>query len=123
MRFHCPDGKVGVTVVGIHNCIVLYPDGYKGTKASDRDGETFNSLAAWTEAENAGVVCLASAIYREGSDVGNTSGVAGHYWSSTPYDSYKAYDLNSTSRTYDLLASGVKNRSQGCSVRLVTDVK
>lgn len=47
-----------VTVVGVEDCLIIYPDGYTGTKVTDGDTALYNDSATWAQAQNAGVVCL-----------------------------------------------------------------
>ena len=47
-----------VTVVGVEDCLIIYPDGYMGTKVTDGDTALYNDSATWAQAQNAGVVCL-----------------------------------------------------------------
>lgn len=48
-----------VTVVGVKDCLIIYPDGYTGTKVTDDNRTTlYNDSATWAQAQNAGVVCL-----------------------------------------------------------------
>lgn len=48
-----------VTVVGVEDCLIIYPDGYTGTKVTDDNRTTlYNDSATWAQAQNAGVVCL-----------------------------------------------------------------
>ena len=47
-----------VTVVGVEDCLIIYPDGYTGTKVTDGDTALYNDSDTWAQAQNAGVVCL-----------------------------------------------------------------
>lgn len=47
-----------VTVVGVEDCLIIYPDGYTGTKVTDGNTALYNDSATWAQAQNAGVVCL-----------------------------------------------------------------
>lgn len=73
----------GVTVMGKTNCVILYPDGYTGTKVDNNDTESFDTESEWSVAQSAGVVCLPAAGYRTGSAV-YVTGTEGRYWSSDP---------------------------------------
>lgn len=66
---------------------------------------------------NGNSIFLLAAGYRDGSSLGYV-GSKGFYWSSTPYDSYRAYYLNFSS-----VGQGMYNyhRSYGQSVRLVAE--
>ena len=48
-----------VTVVGVEDCLIIYPDGYTGTKVTDENRTTlYNNSTTWAQAQDAGVVCL-----------------------------------------------------------------
>ena len=49
----------GVTVAGTPNCVVIYPDGYTGTKATNANKTTIYATAEdWAQAQSAGAVCF-----------------------------------------------------------------
>ncbi len=80
---------------------------------------THNSytLAQWAQMEAAGAVFLPAAGYRDGTNV-NDVGYGG-YWSSTPYNEYRAYYMYFYSN--GLYATISNFRSSGFSVRPVQD--
>ena len=106
--------KYGVTVCEKANCLILAPDDFEGTIAESYDA------AAWATAEAAGLVCLPAAGYRNGSDV-NSVGSGGRYWSSSAFNLRNAYRVESKSDSVTPDSYGT--RSNGFSVRLVTEVK
>lgn len=55
----------GVTVNGVEDCVVLYPDGYSGTKVNTMDSSTYNSEEAYFAATAEGIVFLPMTGYRE----------------------------------------------------------
>ena len=99
------------SVMGKIDCIVLYPDGYSGSK--DEDFTTVESVDA---ASNAGIVFLPAAGSRDSSILYDV-GVYGFYWSSSQDG------VNSCFLAFDL--DGIRFSSwsgeDGFSVRLVTD--
>lgn len=113
--------KLEVTVCGKDNCIVLLPDDWSGDA---NDLESNYDYVGWKHMEEAGAVCLPAAGYRTGN-VGDTVihnvGSNGYYWSSTPYGSLIAYDLNFNSGNVNPAYDYV--RSRACAVRLVTESK
>ena len=110
----------GVTVAGLTNCTVLYPDGFSGTKVSNGDLTSYDTASEWEAAQSEEVVCLPSVGARSGASVSNV-GVLGNYWSSTPYDSNNAYIVYFSSS--NLLPGSNNKRDYGYAVRLVTDAK
>ncbi|MCQ2084253.1 MAG: fimbrillin family protein [Bacteroidaceae bacterium] len=126
--------KYGVTVCGKTNCLVLLPDDWKwgenGVGTDWQDGgypETSTDKVTWQTMETAGAVCLPAAGYRIGMPgiptpaLVNNVGDYGYYWSASPYDFIRAYDLRFYSDNVDPLNSDARDRAQ--SVRLVTEVK
>lgn len=129
----------GVTVMGKTNCVILYPDGYTGTKVDNNDTESFDTESEWSAAQNAGVVCLPAAGYRTGSAV-YVTGTEGRYWSSTPKategltleqeegkDVENGSDSDSYAKTLQFTSSSVNPANEGTryvgrSVRLVSNV-
>ncbi len=62
---------VGVTVAGTLNCVVIYPDGYTGTKVTSENRTTmYASAEDWALAEATGAVCL---ITDNGTEVHNNT--------------------------------------------------
>lgn len=121
--------RKGVTVMGRKNCIVLYPDGYQGTKVEDFNTETFNVESAYNEATAAGIVFLAANGNTGVSGLPTES--AGIYWSSTPNPGSVDYahvlyfqSLEDKAGWLDRYVNPKGNypRSAGCSVRLVRDI-
>ena len=106
--------KCGVTVCGKANCLVIAPDSFTGTIESSYDA------ASWTDAEEAGLVCLPAAGRRNGETVSKAEGL-GYYWSSSVYDESRAYGVAFGSD--GVYADGSFVRSRGFSVRLVKDVE
>lgn len=105
--------KIGRTystgiIYGGKNGLVIYPDDYTG----DRISGTITELPE-------GVVFLPAAGFRRGSNV-FADGEYGYYWSSTEkgYDSAWYMYFTNASAEYQIF----KERSDGQSVRLVTDV-
>ncbi|MBQ0080705.1 MAG: Ig-like domain-containing protein [Alistipes sp.] len=48
-----------VTVVGVTDCVIIYPDAYTGEKVTDENRTTlYNDSSTWTQAQIDGVVCL-----------------------------------------------------------------
>ena len=89
--------------------VVLYPDDYTGSVYAGSDWSTF---------EAAGCVFLPTAGFRNGTSVGSVD-FYGNYWSSTPYDTNRAYYLYfSSSNVYPAYSS---SRYYGSSVRLVQE--
>ncbi|MCQ2153209.1 MAG: hypothetical protein MJY44_01345 [Bacteroidales bacterium] len=116
--------ELGVTVRGVENCAILYPDGYDGVRVSRNNRKTlYNDNAAWKSAQEAGAVCLPAAGYRNESVV-SEAGDGGHYWSSDAGgndDAYRLLFVSDGGVQPDYF--GVGNRGVGRSVRLVTEAK
>ncbi len=117
--------RKGVTVMGSTNCLVLYPDGYEGTKVPDFDTESFDTEAEYEAATAAGVVFLPAASYCND----DYEGLAGVYWSSTPCagSSNYGYALFFQSQQTKWGDRYVNPKAEipahtGCSQRLVRDV-
>lgn len=71
----------GVTVAGTPNCVVIYPDGYTGTKATNENKTTIYATADdWARAQSAGAVCF---ITDNGTQV--YYGIE-EYWTSNLFD-------------------------------------
>lgn len=104
--------------------VILLPDNWSDDKYSLNnynttgaafEGNTINS-SGWATLEAAGCVFLPAAGYRSGNEVRDV-GSYGRYWSSTYYDSYRAYRVAFDSS--HVVQSNDGNRYIGCSVRLV----
>ena len=103
----------GVTIGGTtYKGVFLYPDNY--------NGEVVSSSMTWDAINAAGIVFLPAAGARYESGVSDV-GTYGFYWSSTADDSTLASVVYVTSGGVFLEFPG--NRSDGYSVRLVTEVK
>lgn len=121
--------RKGVTVLGKTNCIVLYPDGYEGTKVEDFDTQTFNNESAYNAATDAGIVFLPAIGY---VDIYSYQiGSVGAYWSSTPNPGAVGYayalyfqSIEDKAGWWDRYVNpkGDFPREHGCSVRLVRDI-
>lgn len=105
--------KVGVTVCGQRNCLVLAPDNWKG------DILDYYDVASWIQAEANGLVCLPSAGWRYGEPDVMSTGDMGEYWSSTAGYEEIAYQIYFDALEDDM----IEYRYSGCSVRLVTEAK
>ena len=110
----------GVTVAGLANCTVLYPDGFSGIKVSNGDITSYDTASEWEAAQNEGVVCLPAAGFRSTGSV-NYVGQTGTYWSSTAYDNRYAYTVYLDNS--NVLPGSFNYRDSGYAVRLVTDSK
>lgn len=113
--------KLGVTVCGKNNCIVLLPD--NGTWGANENKGEYNYVE-WKHMEAAGAVCLPAAGYRDGFN-GNThvhgAGGYGYYWSASSDGVNRAFDLSFDSGLVN--PDHDDNRTQAYSVRLVTESK
>jgi len=96
-------------VNGETKCLIIAPDGYKGTIA------TTYTAAEWTAAESQGFVCLPPSGYRDGLSVHNV-GSLGNYRSSTAEDYYAAFNLFFNDSN---VAAYSYSRNCGYPVRLV----
>ena len=92
------------------NCIVLMPDGFKGTIKKSY------TASEWATAEESGLVALPLAGDRNGTDF-LIAGADGDFWSSVPYGSGRAYYAR-----FDLGSARTLNydRNLGFSVRLIS---
>lgn len=110
----------GVTVAGKENCLILYPDGFSGTKVSNGDTTSYDTASEWEAAQSEGVVCLPAVGYRNGASV-NYAGQTASYWSSTAASYINAYNVYFANNT---VLSGANNfKDYGYAVRLVTNSK
>ena len=74
--------KIGVTVSGKSDCLIIAPDDYAGTIAS-----TY-SYNDWRNAESYGLVCLPSTYYCDASNTLKDEELFPGYWSSGQIDNY-----------------------------------
>ena len=113
--------KLGVTVCGKNNCIVLLPD--NGTWGANENKGEYNYVE-WKHMEAAGAVCLPAAGFRDGN-IGLTNvfsaGSIGFYWSASSSGDDGAFDLNFISGDVTPCRLGLRYRAY--SVRLVTESK
>ena len=109
--------KCGVTVCGKTNCVVVAPDQCLNGYTFDKTKTSYTS-DDWVTAEEAGLVCLPAAGYREVTALSEV-GSNGYYWSSTCYFGYAANHIKLSSSSVDFTSD---NRYYGYSVRLVKDV-
>ena len=112
--------------------LLIFPDAFKesewtsamGTKPTNFDNTTDNDIAYtvanFTAMQNAGIVILPAAGYRDGSSWYNV-GINGNYWSSTAYLTSYAYYLHFYSS--DVRVSYVTKSNSYFSVRLVQNVE
>lgn len=110
----------GVTVAGKENCLILYPDGFSGTKVSNGDTTSYDTASEWEAAQSEGVVCLPAVGYRSTGSVNNVA-QTGTYWSSTAYDYRYAYIIYFDSSK--VIPGSFNFRDSGYAVRLVADIK
>ena len=101
--------RIGVTVEGVGNCLIIAPD--------DFVGEIATNYATEAEVTSAGLVCLPPAGVRNGTSINTDAGVPSFYWTGAPGSQiaygdafYPMMNIEFTS-TFD--------RSNGCPVRLV----
>ena len=121
------NGRYAKAKVNNVNGVILFPDTYThpdgvtvptnvNTATASLASNTY-TVADWTKMESAGCVFLPAASSRNGSESGLGSG---YYWSATPYDAVKAYNMFCGP---DYLTPAFKNsRFLGFSVRLVKEV-
>ncbi|MBQ0081628.1 MAG: Ig-like domain-containing protein [Alistipes sp.] len=85
-----------VTVVGVKDCLIIYPDGYAGTKITDENRTTlYNDSNVWAQAQNDGVVCLTPAM--------ETGLIWAYYWISSD----RILNTNNTENYWIWYHSGV----------------
>ena len=123
--------KLGVTVCGRSNCLVLLPDDWEwdaNTVGAGWQTEYSESTTVkWSTMEASGAVCLPAAGFRNGTPgIDNPAlvfgvGSYGYYLSASTDDNSSAYDLNFHSG--DVSPSGYTSRDRAYSVRLVTEVQ
>lgn len=102
----------GVTVAGVRNCVIIYPDGYMGKIVKDGDTTTYNDVSDWKVAEKEHVVCLPP----------SSSHVFGGHWSSSTNGSKTYIFAWSASSLYGQGITQINTSGRAC-VRLVRDVK
>lgn len=110
--------KIGVTVCGEENCLVIAPDNFTGTIESSYDA------AAWASAEASGLVCLPAGGYRDTGDILESG--KGYYWTSTGTEtgavSVKfSYDLDEELKEVKELKTEPEERDCGSLIRLVAE--
>ena len=128
--------KIGVTVCGHSNCLILLPDDWEwdantvGTGWQTEYSESTN--VKWSTMEASGAVCLPAAGYGDGLFASTTDkfgvkgfvgsvGSVGHYWSSTPSAGNLVFTLSFESKNVKSADQSVRNLAY--AVRLVTDVQ
>lgn len=95
--------KIGVSVCGKENCLVIAPDGFAGEIAESYDEE------AWDAAEEEGLVCIPAAGLRYGNEIGGVESV-GYYWTSSAADYFAARNIGFDASTDPFMMS--KGRDQ-----------
>lgn len=107
----------GVTVNGCENCIVLYPDGYKGTIVNDATKTTlYDETAEYSTATAEGIVFLPPGGERSRGNVYYYT--KGFYLASTPYPYERSYCVKFSDKS---LLIDVEVVAFAHSIRLVTD--
>lgn len=123
--------KIGVTVCGKANCLVMAPDNWNLDQYPLQDEYSSTSTPlTWEAAQEAGLACLPISGQRWGNVV-STVGTFGAYWTSSyveefidpfytlsPYIYF--YDLNSYHDSNPQVIPGTQPRDRGFAVRLVT---
>ena len=105
--------ELGITVEGVtFKGVVLFPDDF----TDQADWRT--KYTTWKALNDAGIVFLPAAGFRDGSGVSNVGGRS-FYWSSSAIGSDSAFSLHFDS--YDVSLEGSVYRHYGYSVRLVTE--
>ena len=104
--------KNGVTVVGKTGCLIIAPDNYTGSIATEY------TAAEWATAEAAGLVCLPFAGYRD-NDHPFDAGTAGNYWASTPAASSANGAMRLCFMSEDVYTDLDNPRAYGFPLRLV----
>ena len=119
--------KLGITVGGTNNCVVLLPDDWNTDVMSLEDFAKTTSYTSdeWRKMETYGAVCLPAAGYRccllidprYSQDYVYDLNTKGLYWSSSSAENYNSYLLEFSSSECDIKE---KERYYSCAVRLVT---
>ena len=105
-------GGGGVLIEGsYYKGVFLYPDDYSGIEVS--------SSMTWDEINDAGIVFLPAAGYRDGSDLGYYDASICFYWSASAYNKDLAFHVKADGSGPTMYLYG--NRAEGHSVRLVTN--
>ena len=83
------------------------------------------TLAQWSELEEAGAIYLPITGYRSGVDSPTNNTYSNlYYWSATNVSNIQAYDIYfACNNSGSLTTNESRSRSNGCAVRLVTDVQ
>lgn len=102
----------GITVAGVPNCVIIYPDGYRGKIVKDGDTTTYNDVSEWKAADKEHVVCLPP----------HSSHAFGGHWSSSTNGSKTYVFAWSSSNIYGQGITQINTSGRAC-VRLVRDVK
>jgi len=117
----------GVTVVGVENCVVLYPDVWTGEKATADNRTTIYANASdWAVAEASGAVCLSNAYTRGGSTITvGTGDWSSCYWTSSCASGSdgRVWPRFVTLNSNAAVNTSADYPSHGFCVRLITDVK
>ena len=129
---------IKATVEGIKG-IILFPDDYRHPNDIEIDGSNrcYNTVdnnysfydfatgkSVWSKMEAAGAVFLPAAGYRNNTTISEANTTA-YYWSASssgPSNAYAIKFFDSNGTTKSSTAIGIP-RSNGCSVRLVMDVR
>lgn len=131
--------KTGVTVCGVSNCLVIAPDNWYETGATEAQELDKNfSFDSWNFGQNNGLVCLPPTGERDNSNTSliSEAGNSGIYWTSSfettqpghgnvKYISFSATDPDSNLPGLSFNSYGWDGNANysGYSVRLVVDVK
>lgn len=129
---------IKATVEGIKG-IILFPDDYRHPNDIEIDGSNrcYNTVdnnysfydfatgkSVWSKMEASGAVFLPAAGYRNNTTISEANTTA-YYWSASssgPSNAYAIKFFDSNGTTKSSTAIGIPRRN-GCSVRLVTDVR
>ena len=101
-------------------CRMLLPSDFITPAGVDMSSKMFSDTQ-WLQLQENGAVFLPAAGNRDVKKVSNVN-INGYYSSSTPYEEYKMKDFYFSSY-YNIAIMGENERSLGCSVRLVQDLK
>lgn len=114
------------TVNNVYGLILLPDDWNQPTLSFNSGLKDWNnnvySIAQWKELEYEGAIFLPAAGYREGKRVENVQ-LTGTYWAATDNGNYRIYSLYFNNDEAEVGDSSYScTRSNGASVRLVTDL-